>query len=121
MIEFAKEARTTTFFRDYEIKKIKIAFRIMEYLAPDPVFPPKGLEKNIQDLIKLENYTSAVKFVFDEIDVDIDSSSWYETAVKEAIELMEYLHPKYKENQKNEKQKRRQELLEELRRLDEDE
>ncbi len=119
MIEFAKTNRTTTYFRDDAIYKIYIAYRIMEYLAPDDNFPPRDLDKHTKELMLLGQYEEAYERVFYDISItDLGSSSGSEVLRQEAIELMKYLAPIYSKNIKDVKEKRKLELLKELRQLE---
>jgi len=119
MIEFAKNERTTTYFRDYAIQEIRLAYRIMEYLAPDTTFPPK-INEETKTLIFYGRYDDAVERIIDEelICTDLGSSSGNDALKHNAIELMKYLLPIYKQNLSNTKEKRRLELLEELQKLE---
>ena len=119
MIEFAKDTRTTGYFRNYAIQEIRIAYRIMEYLAPDITFPPK-VEEDTKSLIFLGRYGDAIERIMDnEIDhIELGSSSGCDALRHHAIELMEYLMPIYKQDIKNAKYKRRLELMDELRELE---
>ena len=119
MIEFAKEQRTTTYFRDYAIQEIKVAYRIMEYLAPDGIFKPDIVE-NTKDLIFLGRYKDAVEKIIESelTNLDLGCSSGYDAMCQHAVELIEYLLPISKQNVTNVKEKRRLELLEELKELE---
>jgi hypothetical protein len=120
MIEFAKNNRTTRYFRDYAIEQIRIAYRIMEYLLPDGIFIPKDLDNDTKELILREKFEDAFNKIEYEISIrDLGSSCGYESLKAEAIELMGYLLPIYKKDVKNAKEKRRLELLEELKTLNE--
>jgi hypothetical protein len=114
MMVFA-ENRTTGFFRDYAIMQIKIAFRIMEYLAPDDVFPPQIINKHILELILRNNFEDAYANIIEEIQINTPNSSWAcEELKSDAVELMQHLKPKYEEQCKDTKEKRKIELLKEL-------
>ena len=56
----------------------------------------------------------------DNRDIGCGSSSGYEIIKKHAIELMEYLLPKYKKQVTDDKEKRRMKLLDELKTLEEE-
>ena len=123
MIEFAKSKRTTTYFRNYAVLEIQIAYRIMEYLSPDSVFPAKDLYNITKNAILAENYPLAFANVIDELDsagfsTDIGSSWGMEALQADAIDLMAYLKPLYVNNIKDAREKKRAELLKELSELD---
>lgn len=121
MIEFAEHTRTTKYFRDYAIEEIKVAYRIMEYLAPDSNFPPK-INEDTKELILLGRYPEAFERIVDRVCgdinfIDLGSSSGYESIKQNAIELMEYLAPIYRQNITDVKEKRKLELIAELKEL----
>ena len=118
MIEFAKNKRTTTYFRDEAILEIRIAYRIMEYLAPDSTFPPKT-EPIIKNLILVGEFLHAYECIMEEFDADLGCSAGMERLSVDAIELMKYLLPLYKKDCMTKKEKRRLELITELNELDE--
>ncbi len=119
MINFADNNRTTTFFRDLEIYKIKIAYRIMEYLAPDSVFKPDNLNKDIMNLLLQGRFPIAYGMIKNELIDDIDLGSHNSEDVEnEAIGLMQYLLPIYKKGIQTNKEQRRIQLLEELKELE---
>ena len=120
MIEFAKNERTTTYFRDYAIQEIRLAYRIMEYLAPGTTFPPEIIDEETKTLIFYGRYYAAVERIIDEelISTDLGSSSGNDALKHNAIELMKYLMPIYKQSVTDAKEKRRLELLEELQKLE---
>ncbi len=123
MIEFAKENRTTTYFRDTAIQEIKIAFRIMEYLAPDSVFKAgvnsgtDALDSTTKDMMLHEMFEQAFERIEDEVlianEIGCGSSMGYECMKEHAIELMKYLLPLYQNEVKD-----AIELLRELKELD---
>jgi len=113
-INFAKETRTTTFFRDFAISEIKVAYRIMEYLAPDSHFPPK-IDEVTMTLIKNEHLLEALQRILsNDIDCDIDLSHWSQELNKKGLELMEHLYKEWIISKKNAKELKRQELLKQL-------
>ena len=120
MIKFAENKRTTTYFRDEAILKIRVAYRIMEYLAPDDIFKPE-LNQFTKDLILNHQFNKAFEYVMEEISLEttteLGSSVGYENMQHEAIELMEYLLPLYEKRCKDVKEQRRIELLAQLREL----
>jgi hypothetical protein len=121
LIEFAKQNRTTTFFRELEIFKIRVAYRIMEYLIPDPCFQPK-INQFTKDLMLRHEFEKAYEFILEELSLDgiqlPDSCYWQEIIQIESIELIKYLLPIYEQNIKDAKDKRRIELINELNKLD---
>lgn len=98
MIEFAKENRTTSYFKDYAISEIRIAYCIMEYLAPDSVYPADDLSTTIQTLLLTGNIETAVEQIYDTLDIDCFSSAGSDSLLVEAIELAQYLLPLYKKD-----------------------
>jgi len=122
MIEFAKNNRTTEYFRDFAIVEIRVAYKIMEYLSPDSVFPPKGLSKETMNFLLSENYERAYESIKGEVDdevfIELGSGHGNETIRADGIELMKYLLPLYKKECKDVKEQKRITLLEELRKLD---
>lgn len=118
MIDFAKGTRTTSFFKDLAIIRIKIAYRIMEYLAPDTSFPPK-IDGDVKTLLLKGQFEKAYNAIHDELDIEIDSSSWDETIEREAVELMKYLLPLYESSKKSAKEEKRLKLIQQLKELDE--
>jgi hypothetical protein len=118
MIDFADNNRTTPFFRDYAIKETQIAYRVMEYLAPDSVFPPET-DKNTLELILRDKLEDAYENILNEIQLETPNSSWACEALRSnAIDLMQYLKPRYEKDIKDTKEKRKLELLKELEELD---
>ncbi len=121
LIEFATNNRTTTHFRDTAILEIRVAYRIMEYLAPDETFPPKvnTLTKN---LILKGEFENAYEHILQEIDklgliTDLGCSQACKKLEADAIALMERLLPVYEQNCKDTREKRKIELLRELKEL----
>jgi len=122
MIAFADNNRTTTYFRDSMILQIRIAYKIMEYLAPDSVFPPKA-NQFTKNLMLEEKFPKAYGYVIEELDNelhvdDLGSSSGAEYIERQAIALMKHLLPIYKKGVTDAKEKRRIALIEELNSLD---
>ncbi len=124
MIEFAKTNRTTTYFRNYAFAQIMLAYRIMEYLAPDNNFPPK-VDTLIKNLLLQKAFSEAYEHIHNELlhnnfNLDTGSSCGNELLKSQAIELMEYLLPIYEKGCKDVKEKRKIELLKKLHELDKD-
>jgi hypothetical protein len=118
MITFAQNNRTTTYFRDYAINEIKVAYRIMEYLAPDDR-KSYDLDTDTLDLLLSRRFEDAWNRIENEIIIkDLGCSAGYEAFKDNAIKLMEYLLPIYRDNIKSQKEKRRIELLDELSKLE---
>ena len=121
MIKFAQYNRTTTYFKNRGVLEIRIAYRIMEYLAPDSVFPPP-IEQPTKDLLLKEEFSGAYECVIGEIalahNTDLGCSAGAGDLRIKAIELMRYLLPLYKATITDKKEKRRIELLRELKELD---
>jgi len=121
LIDFAKSKRTTTFFRDEAILKIRMAYRIMEYLAPDSIFTPE-VTQSTKNLMLQGEFIRAYEFVMEEVsqktNTDLGCSSAYEPLQREAVELMEYLLPIYQKGCRDVKEQRRIKLLSELKELD---
>ncbi len=121
MIDFAEHTRTTRYFRDYAIEEIKIAYRIMEYLAPDACFPPCTNE-DTKELMLFGKYSDAYDHIVDNVGeeinfVDLGCSSGNELLRKNAIELMEYLVPIYRKSVTDAKEQRKLNLIAELQEL----
>jgi len=125
MIEFAKNNRTTDYFKNFAIQEIRIAYRVMEYLMPDSVFPAKDLSKNTMNDILSENLEKAYEAIVAEVEdkcyMELGSGHGYETIRVHGIELIKYLLPLYKKECKDIKEQKRITLLEELKKLDNDE
>ncbi len=122
LIEFAKTNRTTTFFRDLAILEIRVAYKIMECLAPDETFPPK-VNEFTKDLMLRREFAKAYEYVMEELDVeggnpDLNCSQAAEKMITDAIDLMRYLLPIYEQTYKDAKEKRRIALLRELNELE---
>ena len=113
---FADNNRTTTFFKDMAIMEILVAYRIMEYLAPDETFKP-DVNENTKALILTEKYHEAYSRIISETQVDISSAHWGEHLEKNAVELMQYMLPIYQKNCTDKKERRKIELLKELEEL----
>lgn len=119
LIQFADTNRTTTFFRDYAITQIKLAYRIMEYLAPDDTYPPDDISTTTKELMLREKFDEAFGWIENEPCIDdFNSSHYYEETKALAKELMAHLLPLYLASCKSAKEQRRQELLRELGELD---
>jgi len=121
LIEFAKGNRTTTFFRSQAILEIRVAYRIMEYLAPDANFPPK-VNTSTKDLILKGEFGKAYEYVLEELslenhNIDLGCSAGMERLRSNAIELMSHLLPIYEKTCADKKERRRIELLKELKEL----
>ena len=121
LIQFADNTRTTTFFRSYAIAQIKMAYRIMEYLAPDSTYPPDNIDSVTKELMLREKYDEA----FDRLENDgcvddVSSSYWGENLKEDAKGLMAHLLPQYQAAKKSAKEERRLELLKELGELDDE-
>lgn len=85
-------ARTTSYFRDYAIAEIKIAYRLKEYLTPDEMFPPKDLNNVTKVLLENNEYEEAIRRIMDkELYIDLGCSSGYESLVEEAVEFAKNL------------------------------
>ena len=120
MIEFAKNNRTTGYFLHYVIVEIRVAYRIMEYLAPDSAFKPRDLNEKTKHYIFSGSHSEAIERIIDhEIEYyDLGSSSGYESLREQGVELIRYLLPIYEKDVTDAKEKRRIELLKELQELD---
>ena len=85
-------ARTTSYFRDYAIAEIKIAYRLKEYLDADEMFPPKDLNNVTKVLLENSEYEEAIRRIMDkELYIDLGCSSGYESLVEEAVEFAKNL------------------------------
>ena len=121
MIEFARNNRTTTFFRNLGILEIRVTYRIMEYLAPDNAFPPT-VNQFTKDLMLKEEYNKAYEYVMEELELegstDLGCSQAEGNLRTNAVNLMAYLLPIYKKQITDKKEQRRIELIEELKELE---
>ena len=113
LIEFAKNNRRTTFFRDLAITEIKLAYRCMEYLAPDGHFP-SNVEKKTTVLLENGLFEDAAREIFNESDAYCSSSCYSETLREQTVELLKYLYPLRQQELANSKEAKRQRLLTEL-------
>jgi hypothetical protein len=120
-IEFAKDNRTTTFFRDLGILEIRVAYKIMEYLAPDDVFKPK-INQFTKDLMLSKEFSKAYEYVIEELDAEVNTdlgcSASADRLQANAIDLMKYLLPIYEASCKDAKEQHRIALIKELKELE---
>ena len=123
MIQFAENTRTTTYFRDMAIAEIRLTYRVMEYLAPDATFPPTDLNTNIKDALLRERFEPAYEAICDEVisSYDCGSSSGSEALRVNTIELMAHLLTIYRKDVTDAREKRKIELIAELKSLEETE
>lgn len=116
MLEFSKNFRNNEFFLTQALNDIKLGYYITEYLNPDSEskFEPDKTIKN--DLLSINGTTqlNAVDRIAQENDIEISS-------YKHVQETLNYLVPIYMENSATAKDKKRIELLRELKKLDEEE
>lgn len=122
MLEFAKNNRTTEHFRDLAVAQIKIAYRIMEYLAPDSVFTPK-VNSFTKELMLKEEFAKAYEFIAEEVmcadNYNYDFGSLAsEDLQSDAIALMKCLLPVYQKECTDAKEQRRIALIKELKELE---
>ena len=121
LIEFAKNNRTTTFFRDKVILETRVAYKIMEYLAPDDNFPPK-VNQFTKDLMLKGEFSKAYEYVIEELNMEVDASLGCSAAEmglqQDAMALMAHLLPIYEKTCTDKRQKRRIELMRELKELE---
>ncbi len=120
ILEFAKENRTTTYFRDMAIKEIKLAYRIMEYLAPDDVFPPKNLSDVTQLLLDNRKFDIAIEKIIEETECDSSSSHGTEALRENMLETIKFLYEERNSKSNKKKLGRIRELEEELKQLKEE-
>ena len=92
ILDFAKENRTTTYFRDMSIREIKLSYRIMEYLAPDDIFPPSNLDKITQTLLNNKHFDEAIERIIAETKCDSSSSLGAENLRENMLETIEFLY-----------------------------
>ena len=119
MKQFVTTERGTEYFRDYAIKQIKIAYRLMDYLDPDHCFPAKDLSKHTMKLFLDGEVAQAVHNIIEnEICIDIPSSHGAEGFQYEAFVLATEMLEKYKTNIVDEKIKERNKLMEQIKKLD---
>ena len=95
LMELIKKERTTKYFRDFAIAQVKLAYRIKEYLDPDPMFPSKTLSEETSDLFLRGNFSDAVGSCMKEIFIDIPCSEGYDSLKEEAIQFSKDLSRKY--------------------------
>lgn len=87
-----KDVRTTSYFRNYALAEIRIAYRIKEYLEPDDMFPPRDLNRTTGILLQNGEYREAVERIMkNEVPVDIDSSRGWENLAEEAVSFAKSL------------------------------
>ena len=99
LMKSMKDLRTTTYFRDFAIAEVQVAYRIKEYLEPDEYFPPKNLDKTTKILFENKEYREAIERIIDrDLQIDISSSSGYESLVNEGMAFVESLVEKSKED-----------------------
>lgn len=116
MLEFSKNFRNNGFFLTQAINDIKLGYYLTEYLNPDSEskFEPNKNIKN--DLLSVDEATQlkAVERIAQINNMEFRS---YEN-IKETLK---YLVPIYMENSATTKDKKRLELLQQLKELDEEE
>ncbi len=121
MVVFAKSNGTTKHFREQAILEIRVAYRIMEYLAPDETFPPK-VNQFTKGLMLKGEFAKAYEYVMEELNeefsTDLGSSMSAEGTWVYAVELMKYLLPLYEKSCTDKKEQRRIQLLKELKELE---
>lgn len=120
MKQFVNSERGTTYFRDYAIYQIKMAYRLMDYLDPDTCFPANNLNKHIMKLFLDCDVANAVSEIIDELCIDISSSHGSEEFQNEAYILAVDMLDKYKNKCNNAKINERNKLMEQIKKLDEE-
>ncbi len=124
METFASEYRTNKFFRDLAISEIYVTYRAMEYLNPDSMEKydtnPETLKLLLECSINPRKYAEAANKIIEECNIFIDSGHWNSSLINETVKLIEILLPEYIKSKTTEKEKKRLELLKELKELDED-
>lgn len=119
MKTFVTQERCTTYFRDYAINQIKVAYRLMEYLEPDSVFKSEDLSSNIMKLFLDGKVADAVyKIINDELMIDISSSNGSELFQEEAFTLAIEMLKTYNENCQNKLIKEREKLTSRIKEID---
>lgn len=115
MLEFSKNRRNNDFFLTEALNEIKLGYYITEYLNPDSEskFTP---DKNIKNGLISVDKTSQLNAVD-----AIARANNIEFRSYECIEeLLDYLVPLYMENNASVKDKKRIDLLRQLKELDEE-
>lgn len=121
MKQFVTTERGTTYFRDYAIYQIRMAYRLMDYLDPDTCFPAKDLSKHTMKQFLDGDVANAVhNIINDELDIDISSSHGSEEFQHEAYVLSVEMLEKYNARCNDEKIKERNKLMEQIKKLDEE-
>jgi superfamily II DNA or RNA helicase len=119
MKQFATNERGTTYFRDYAINQIRVAYRLKDYLDPDICIPPKDLNKQTMKLFLDGDIAQAVyNIINDELIIDISSSYGSEEFQHEAFVLATEMVDKFKTKCEDEKIKERNKLMERIKELD---
>lgn len=114
LMKLYRKERVNDFFKNYAIKQIEVAYRILEYLEPDSVFKPKNLDKSIMDLFLKRDVMKAVHLIV----MDIDYSQEYPDLEREGVEFANEVLEDYFAKLKKEKLSEREQLLIRLGELD---
>ena len=63
------EQRTTTYFKNLGVLSLCLAYRVLEYLRPDPHFtkPEYPLDPLVQDLIAARQFTEAAEEIWEQV------------------------------------------------------
>jgi len=107
------DERANSFFETLCVAKVKIAFRIMAYFELSPEYK---LDEKIKTLFLNKDYQKAIDALSDE--VVIDSAYHQERFDEETIEFARVCHEKYMKEKATALDKRRTELLEELKQIE---
>lgn len=97
IMEFVAERRTTTYFKNEAILAVCAAYRVLEYLRPDPYFtkPQYPLDPLVQDLISERKFAEAADEIWEEVQrlrvEELGCSSGTEHLKKCMVELISKL------------------------------
>lgn len=119
MKNFASSERCTTYFRDYAVNQIRVAYRLMEYLNPDDVFKPHQKSEKIVKMFLNNEVSEAVhEIIYNECCIDISSSRGSEDFELEAYVLACDLLEQFKQKNQSDLIRKREELRKELESVD---
>ena len=110
-MDYMKNLKTTSYFRDFAIMQIKLAYRIKEYLDPDPMSPSKNLSKKTSDLFLHGEFSDAVESCIKEVFIDISNFNKHELIKKEAIQFTKDLSRKYMSTYRQQQLEEKETLL----------
>lgn len=123
--------RTNEFFESLAITSVKIGFEIKRYLDPDilsssgvkgPTYVPVPNNEILKLMLTNEIEKAATLLISDMRDYgkipDMNSAHWYESLIRNAELYISHWLPIYWKNKATAKDHKRKELLDELKKLD---